>query len=318
MRVILANPRGFCAGVRRAVEIVERALAWYGDPLYVFHEIVHNSHVVRRLTEQGVVFVDSVAEVPRGATLVFSAHGVAPEVHEQAHQRRLRVVDATCPLVAKVHKEARNFAAQKKHIVLIGHVDHDEVVGTVGEAPASIHVVATPAEVNLLDLPQDAPVAYLTQTTLSLDDVSMIVDRLRERFPRLVGPATSDICYATQNRQEAVRRLAPQVDLVLVVGSKNSSNCNRLCDVAREMGTSSYLVDDGSELEFSWFGGCEHVLVTAGASVPEEVVREVIHRIQAVFPAEVVEEPGVVEPEVFPLPDVLLQPPPSQATVTPG
>ena len=306
MKVILANPRGFCAGVLRAVSTVEHALQLYGPPLYVFHEIVHNTHVVQRLRDRGAVFVDSVSEVPDGSTLVFSAHGVSPAVRQQAEQRRLRIIDATCPLVTKVHKEARRFAKRDFHIVLIGHADHDEIVGTVGEAPASIQVVSNVREVDHLDLPTNASIAYLTQTTLSLDDVANIIVRLQQRFPRLVGPAKSDICYATQNRQEAVNRLAPTADFVLVVGSKNSSNCNRLCDVARAAGVSTRLVDHHSEIQCQWFNGQENVLVTAGASVPEEAVSGVIQRLQEMFQAEVTEEPGVVEHEVFPLPEELM------------
>lgn len=306
MKVMLANPRGFCAGVHRAVGTVERALELFGRPIYVFHEIVHNTHVVERLSEQGAIFVDQVLQVPPGATLILSAHGVAPAVREQALRRQLRVIDATCPLVTKVHKQARRFAREDIPIVLIGHADHDETVGTVGQAPRSTTVVSSVAEVDRLGFPREARIAFVTQTTLSQSDVLKIVARLRERFPRLVGPATSDICYATQNRQDAVRRLAPTVDCVLVVGSNNSSNCNRLCDVAREAGTVAYLIDDDQQLRSEWFHGHERVCVTAGASVPEQAVTGVIRWLQEVYQAEVLDEPGVAEHEVFPLPDELM------------
>jgi 4-hydroxy-3-methylbut-2-enyl diphosphate reductase len=287
MRILLASPRGFCAGVNMAIEALDRALELFGAPLYVFHEIVHNRHVVERFRGQGVVFVNDVDEVPSGSRLMYSAHGISPEVHRAAQERQLQVIDATCPLVRKVHLQALRFARKGYTIVLIGHRGHDEVVGTLGEAPEQMILVETLEDVDRLEVPDPEKVAYLTQTTLSVDEVQGLVKRLQERFPNCVGSPKEDICYATQNRQEALKALAPQADVVLVVGSRNSSNSNRLVDVAREQGVSAYLVDDAGELQSDWFEGCETVLITAGASAPEELVLECVAELDRRFGAEV-------------------------------
>ena len=281
-RVLLAAPRGYCAGVDRAVQTVERALQMWGAPVYVRKQIVHNAHVVRRLADLGAVVVDEVDEAPPGAVVVFSAHGVSPQVRELAAERGLRVVDATCPLVAKVHREARRFAAEGLPIVLIGHAGHEEVEGTTGEAPASIRLVAGPDDVDRLDLPTDRPVAWLSQTTLSVDETRATVDRLRQRFPGLVDPPSEDVCFATQNRQGAVRELAHECDVVVVVGSANSSNSVRLIEVALDAGArDAYRVDDASGLVEAWFEGATTVGVTSGASVPEDLVRGVLDQLVA-------------------------------------
>src|SRR5436309_817818 len=263
---MLANPRGFCAGVNMAIESLERALELYGTPLYVYHEIVHNRPVVERFRKRGVVFVDGIDEIPEGATVLYSAHGVAPAIRAASAERRLRAIDATCPLVTKVHTEAVRFAREGYTILLIGHEGHDEVLGTMGEAPASIRLVQDEADVNALDLPPDAKVAYLTQTTLSVDDANVIIAALRQRFPRIVGPSRDDICYATQNRQEAVKELVPEADLVVVLGSRNSSNSMRLAEIARSCGKRAYLIDSVREIADDCFTGAETVLITAGAS----------------------------------------------------
>ncbi|MCS6977635.1 MAG: 4-hydroxy-3-methylbut-2-enyl diphosphate reductase [Gemmatales bacterium] len=302
MRVILANPRGFCAGVNMAIETLERALELFGTPLYVYHEIVHNRPVVERFTRRGVVFVDDLSQVPDGSYLLFSAHGVSPAIREEAQRRNLFAIDATCPLVTKVHLEAVRFAAEGYTIILIGHEGHDEVVGTMGEAPEAIRLVESVEDVEKLDLPPDAKVAYLTQTTLSVDDANVIIEALRKRFPQIVGPSKDDICYATQNRQEAVKELVPEADLVLVFGSKNSSNSQRLQEIARDHGKPAYLIDGVRELQDAWFEGVKTVLVTAGASAPEEVVEEAIRHLQKRYGAEV-EERVIREEHVrFPLP----------------
>ncbi|HUY93121.1 MAG TPA: 4-hydroxy-3-methylbut-2-enyl diphosphate reductase [Pirellulales bacterium] len=287
MRILLASPRGFCAGVNMAIEALDRALELFGAPLYVFHEIVHNRHVVERFRRQGVVFVNDVDEVPNGSRLMYSAHGISPAVHRAAQERQLQVIDATCPLVRKVHLQALRFARKGYTIVLIGHRGHDEVVGTMGEAPEQMILVETLEDVDRLEVPDPEKVAYLTQTTLSVDEVQGLVKRLQERFPNCVGSPKEDICYATQNRQEALKALAPQADVVLVVGSRNSSNSNRLVDVAREQGVPAYLVDDAGELESDWFDGCETVLITAGASAPEELVMECVAELDRRFGAAV-------------------------------
>jgi 4-hydroxy-3-methylbut-2-enyl diphosphate reductase len=274
--VLLAAPRGYCAGVDRAVETVERALERYGPPVYVRKEIVHNKHVVQQLENRGAIFVDQETEVPEGELVVFSAHGVAPSVHDNAALRRLRTIDATCPLVTKVHVEARKFAAQGYTIVLIGHEGHEEVEGTTGEAPESIVLVQTESEVADLEVEDPDRVAYITQTTLSVDETTSIIDRLRERFPNMVGPKTDDICYATTNRQLAVKELARECDLVLVIGSENSSNSNRLVEVAREHGAASHLIDNSLQVDESWLDGVETVGITSGASAPEELVEQLV------------------------------------------
>ena len=276
-RVLLARPRGYCAGVDRAVVTVEKALEVYGAPVYVRKQIVHNAHVVRTLEAQGAIFVEETEEVPEGATVVFSAHGVAPTVHAEAQQRSLKTIDATCPLVTKVHVEAKRFAAEDLDIVLIGHEGHEEVVGTTGQAPEHIHLVDGPEEAAAVEVRDPARVAYLSQTTLSVDETNVTIEALRERFPLLQGPPSADICYATSNRQVAVKEIAAAADLVLVVGSRNSSNSVRLVEVALTAGArASYLVDDASEIDPGWLDGVRTVGVTSGASVPEELVEQVL------------------------------------------
>ena len=302
MKIILANPRGFCAGVNMAIESLDRALELFGTPLYVYHEIVHNRPVVERFRQRGVVFVDSIEEVPEGGTLLYSAHGVAPAIRAAADRRGLRAIDATCPLVTKVHLEAVRFAREGYVIILIGHEGHDEVLGTMGEAPDHIRLVQNEAEAAALELPAAAPVAYLTQTTLSVDDAELIIHALKKRFPHIVGPSKDDICYATQNRQEAVKALVPEADAVIVLGSRNSSNSLRLAELARAHGRPAYLVDSVHELPAGVFHGFETVLVTAGASAPEEVVDECVHHLRARFGATVESRTVREEHVSFPLP----------------
>jgi 4-hydroxy-3-methylbut-2-enyl diphosphate reductase len=278
-KLLRVGPRGFCAGVVRAVDIVELALQAYGPPVYVHHEIVHNRYVVDQLRGRGAIFVESVDAVPMGAVLIFSAHGVPPTVREEAQQRQLRVIDATCPLVTKVHLEALRFAREGRTIILIGHKDHQEIVGTSGEAPERTVVVDSVEAVNRLEVEDASQLAYLTQTTLSLYDTKEIVARLRERFPHIAGPASDDICYATQNRQEAVEFVARDVQLILVVGSPNSSNSNRLVEVAERSGVRAKLIDDASMIQPEWLEGVESVGLTAGASAPEVLVRQVSERL---------------------------------------
>lgn len=275
-KVLLAAPRGYCAGVDRAVEIVERAITLRGAPIYVRKQIVHNMHVVKNLEAKGAVFVEELEEVPAGSTVVLSAHGVAPEVRSQAEARELNVIDATCPLVTKVHNEARAFARQGYNIVLVGHEGHEEVIGTMGHAPASITLIGTAEEVETLPLEPSDKVAFLSQTTLSVDETSQVVDRLRERFPSIQGPPRDDICYATQNRQSAVKTLADRADVVLVIGSDNSSNSKRLAEVAKDRGVSSYLIDDETEIDEAWFTDARTVGITSGASAPEWLVERVL------------------------------------------
>ncbi len=283
MRILLVSPRGFCAGVNMAIEALERAIALYGTPLYVYHEIVHNRHVVERFRDKGVVFVDQIHDVPAGSHLMYSAHGISPAVDREARERRLSVIDATCPLVRKVHLEAIRFAKLGYSIVLIGHRGHDEVVGTLGEAPENITLVETIADVDRLKVPDPNKVAYLTQTTLSVDDATVLVNRLRERFPNCVGSPKDDICYATQNRQEALKAGVAQADVVLVFGSKNSSNSIRLTEVAKEFGRPTYLVDDVAEVDENWFRGDETVLITAGASAPDDLVTDCVAYLTGKF-----------------------------------
>jgi 4-hydroxy-3-methylbut-2-en-1-yl diphosphate reductase len=275
-RVLLAAPRGYCAGVDRAVQAVEQALELHGPPVYVRKEIVHNKHVVSQLAERGAIFVDQETEVPEGELVVFSAHGVAPSVHANAASRSLRTIDATCPLVTKVHVEARKFAERGYTIVLIGHAGHEEVEGTTGEAPESIALVQTAADVDRLEVSDPDRVAYITQTTLSVDETSQIIARLRQKFPNITSPKSDDICYATTNRQIAVKQLAREADLVLVIGSTNSSNSQRLVDVTRELGTASHLIDNASQVREEWLDGVETVGITSGASAPEELVSELV------------------------------------------
>ncbi len=275
-RLVLASPRGYCAGVERAVEIVARALELHGPPVYVRKQIVHNAHVVREFEARGAVFVESEEDVPHGATLVLSAHGVAPSVHENAAQRGLETIDATCPLVSKVHAEARHFAARGFTVFLVGHEGHEEVEGTLGEAPESMLLVETAEDAERIQPDQTARLAYITQTTLSVDDTREVVNVLRRRFPEIIGPEKNDICYATTNRQRAVKRLLGRIDLLLVVGSGNSSNSKRLVEVARARGVSAHLIDDESAIEESWLEGVETVGLTSGASAPDSLVRRVV------------------------------------------
>jgi 4-hydroxy-3-methylbut-2-en-1-yl diphosphate reductase len=300
-RLLLASPRGYCAGVERAVETVERALALYGRPVYVRKQIVHNSHVVDDLRGRGAVFVDSLSDVPEGATVVFSAHGIAPAVRREAQNRALTTIDATCPLVTKVHAQARRYAEAGYTVVLIGHEGHEEVEGTLGEAPEAIVLVQSAEDAERVSLPQDRPLSYVTQTTLSVDETNVIVSVLRRRFPHIEGPAREDICYATSNRQWAVKELTREVDLLLVVGSPNSSNSQRLVDVARADGTPAHLVDDIQEIDERWLDGCETVGLTSGASAPERLVAEVCDWFTA-RGAEVSEQELVREDVNFRLP----------------
>jgi len=302
MRIILANPRGFCAGVNMAIESLERAIDLFGTPLYVYHEIVHNRPVVDRFRSLGVVFVDTIDEIPEKATVLYSAHGVAPGIREAAAARSLRAIDATCPLVTKVHLEALRYARDGYTIILIGHEGHDEVLGTMGEAPQHIVLVQDVADVARLELPKDVRIAYLTQTTLSVDETQGIIAALKQRFPQIVGPPKADICYATQNRQEAVKDLCDMAEVVLVLGSQNSSNSNRLAEIARSRGKKAYLIDTVKELRDEWFQASDTVLITAGASAPEENVQECVNHLRNRFGAEV-EHRTVREEHVnFPLP----------------
>jgi 4-hydroxy-3-methylbut-2-enyl diphosphate reductase len=287
MNIILANPRGFCAGVNMAIDSLERALDLFGTPLYVYHEIVHNRHVVERFQKRGVVFVDSIDEIPSNSVVLYSAHGVAPAIREASKERNLNAIDATCPLVTKVHLEAIRFAKEGYTILLIGHEGHDEVLGTVGEAPGNILLVQDEKEVEALILPAEAKVAYLTQTTLSVDDAEIIIAALRKRFPNIVGPKKDDICYATQNRQEAVKDLVPEADVVLVLGSRNSSNSLRLAELATTLNKPAYLIDGVSEINSAWFTSSDRVLVTAGASAPEDVVQECVEYLKRHYNATV-------------------------------
>jgi 4-hydroxy-3-methylbut-2-enyl diphosphate reductase len=302
MHVLLARPRGFCAGVDRAIGIVERALEIHGAPIFVRHEIVHNTHVVADLRAKGAVFVDEISEVPAGATVVFSAHGVARAVREQAEARGLRVFDATCPLVTKVHVEVARMRAQGREVVMVGHRGHPEVEGTMGQADGGIHLVETVADVEALTVRDAQALAFVTQTTLSIDDASEVVAALNRRFPGILGPRRSDICYATQNRQDAVKALAREVELVLVVGSQTSSNSNRLREVAERVGVPAHLVDSAEDIDPQWLRGVSRVGLTAGASAPESLVHAVEARLRALGATAITELPGVVEDIVFALP----------------
>ena len=295
LKVVLAQPRGFCAGVERAIEIVERALKKYGPPIYVRHEIVHNRHVVDDLRTRGAIFVDELDEIPPGAMTVFSAHGVAKKVEQVAKERGLPVIDATCPLVAKVHNEGRRYAAAGREIVLVGHAGHAEVEGTVGQIDGVVHLVQTVADVATLNPGTPNRLAYITQTTLSVDDTRGIITALKARFPAIVGPDVRDICYATQNRQQAVRDLAQVVDMILVVGSRNSSNSNRLKEIGDEIGKPAYLIDDAEALQAEWFKGMTTVGLTAGASAPEMLVQGVIDGLRKIDTVEVTTLAGVSE-----------------------
>jgi 4-hydroxy-3-methylbut-2-enyl diphosphate reductase len=302
MQVILAQPRGFCAGVERAIEIVERALTLYGPPIYVRHEIVHNGHVVDRLRAKGVRFVEEVDEVPPGSITIFSAHGVSSAVDEAAKARGLKVIDATCPLVARVHLEGARYSRQGRDVVLIGHAGHAEVEGTLGRLSGPVHLVASAEDVADLKVKRPDHIAYITQTTLSVDDTRGIIDALKVRFPSIVGPNTDDICYATQNRQRAVVELAPKVDLVLVVGASNSSNSNRLREIAETVGVPAYLIEDASGLDPGWLDGVSSVGITAGASAPEDLVQEVIATLDRLGRVRVSTLPGIEEAMRFRLP----------------
>jgi len=308
LQVILAQPRGFCAGVVRAIEIVERALELEQAPVYVRHEIVHNRHVVDKLRRKGAVFVEDLSEVPAGARTVFSAHGVARAVEREAVERGLPVLDATCPLVTKVHVQGRRYAKMGRTLVLIGHAGHAEVIGTMGQIDGPIHLVSTNADVAALDLPEDAPIAYVTQTTLSVDDTRGVIAALNDRFTDVIGPDVSDICYATQNRQTAVRDLCRVADLLLVVGSSNSSNSNRLREIGVEMGVPSFLVADGDSIDPAWFDSIETVGLTAGASAPDELVDHVIAALRQIGPVTISTLDGVEENMQFSLPPGLKAP----------
>jgi 4-hydroxy-3-methylbut-2-en-1-yl diphosphate reductase len=305
MRVVLAQPRGFCAGVERAIEIVERALEKYGPPIYVRHEIVHNRHVVERLRAKGAKFVDELDEIPPGSVTIFSAHGVASAVEDAAAERGLPVIDATCPLVSKVHSEGQRYANQDREIILIGHAGHPEIEGTMGRISGRVHLISKPDEVERLEVSNPARLAFITQTTLSVDDTRSVIDALKARFPSIVGPDTKDICYATQNRQRAARDLARIVDLVLVVGAPNSSNSNRLREIAAEHGVPSYLIEDARALDTTWLQGAESVGITAGASAPDELVQDLIARLRELGEVELVRLPGVTENVRFRMPNEL-------------
>ncbi|VAX39026.1 4-hydroxy-3-methylbut-2-enyl diphosphate reductase [hydrothermal vent metagenome] len=298
MKILLANPRGFCAGVNMAIDCLDEVVRQFGSNVYVYHEIVHNKYVVERFTKQGVSFVNEVSDVPEGAILLYSAHGISPEIRQQARARNLQTIDATCPLVTKVHMEAIRYARDGYHIILIGHEGHDEVIGTMGEAPESITLVETPEDVDKLTFPEEAQIALLTQTTLSIEEANLVGNRLREKFPQIVSPAKEDICYATTNRQEAVKKIAPQTDVVIVLGSQNSSNSKRLKEIGVLEGRDSFLVDGAHELQREWFDNCETVLITAGASAPEVVVLDCIRYLVDNF-AATLEEVTIREENVF-------------------
>ena len=305
MQVLLATPRGFCAGVDRAIEIVERALALHGAPIYVRHEVVHNKFVVANLRAQGAVFVETLEEVPAGSTVVFSAHGVSRAVRCEAEQRQLKVFDATCPLVTKVHMEVAKKRAQGREVVMIGHHGHPEVEGTMGQSDGGMHLVERPEDVGRLEVRDENNLAFVTQTTLSVDDAKLTIEALRRRFPAIVGPRKDDICYATQNRQDAVKVLAQQCDVVIVVGSPNSSNSNRLREVAQNQGVPAYMVDNAAELQPEWVTGRERVGVTAGASAPEVLVQEVVAKLRELGADRVTPLAGIEERVEFPLPKAL-------------
>lgn len=304
-RVVLAQPRGFCAGVERAIEIVERALNKYGPPVYVRHEIVHNKHVVENLRAKGAVFVDEISEIPDGAMTIFSAHGVSEAVENQAKNRDLPVIDATCPLVSKVHREGQNHAEKGRQVILIGHAGHPEVEGTQGRVPGGVLLVTNEADVTSLEVRDPNLLAYVTQTTLSVDETRSIIDALKNRFPAIKGPDIRDICYATQNRQNAVRKLAEVSDIILVVGAENSSNSNRLRDLGMELAVPSYLLDDATMLDPAWFEGATTIGVTAGASAPEELITDLVNRIAEIGCIQVDTIDGPAENIAFKLPDGL-------------
>ncbi|MFZ1547446.1 MAG: 4-hydroxy-3-methylbut-2-enyl diphosphate reductase [Candidatus Nitrotoga sp.] len=305
MELLLANPRGFCAGVDRAIEMVERALALHGAPIYVRHEVVHNEFVVANLRKKGAVFIDNLADVPAGSILIFSAHGVSQAVRSEAETRGFTVFDATCPLVTKVHSEVARLRERGKEIIMIGHAGHPEVEGTMGQGDGSMYLVESPADARLLVVKDPNNIAFVTQTTLSMDDTATIIEVLKTRFPGITGPSKNDICYATQNRQDAVKSLTSQCDIVIVVGSPSSSNSNRLREVARNMNIPAYLVDNASELQAEWLSGKLRVGISAGASAPEVLVQDVIARLQELGAVSVRELDGISENVVFPIPKAL-------------
>jgi 4-hydroxy-3-methylbut-2-en-1-yl diphosphate reductase len=308
IRVVLAQPRGFCAGVERAIEIVERALEKYGPPIYVRHEIVHNRHVVERLRAKGARFVDEIDEIPPGAVTIFSAHGVASAIETRAGERGLPVIDATCPLVSKVHIEGQRYANQGREIILIGHAGHPEIEGTMGRITGKVHLISRPEEVVKLKVGNPDKLAFITQTTLSVDDTRAVIEALKARFPSIVGPDTKDICYATQNRQRATLELAKIVDIVLVVGAPNSSNSNRLREIAAEFGVPSYLIEDAKALDPSWLDGVSAVGITAGASAPDELVEQLVERLRELDQIEIQRLSGVTENVRFRMPAQLAEP----------
>lgn len=305
IQVLLAKPRGFCAGVDRAIEIVERALELFGAPIYVRHEVVHNKFVVEGLRQKGAIFIEDLAEVPSGSTLIFSAHGVSQAVRREAEERGLKVFDATCPLVTKVHMEVARMRAQGREVIMIGHRGHPEVEGTMGQVKDGMYLVEKPEDVATLQIADPERLAFVTQTTLSMDDAARVVDALKARFPAIVGPKKDDVCYATQNRQDAVKALAKECDAVVVVGSPNSSNSNRLREVARNFGVPAVMVDNAAQIDPQWLQGKRRVGVTAGASAPEVLVQEVVERLRELQGAEVVQLQGVEENVVFPVPKEL-------------
>ncbi len=305
MQIILANPRGFCAGVERAIAIVERAIEKFGAPIYVRHEVVHNKFVCDDLRAKGAVFVDDLAAVPTGRTVIFSAHGVSKAVRVEAESRGLKVFDATCPLVTKVHLQVARMRKEGREIIMIGHKGHPEVEGTMGQIPAGMHLVETEADVALLGVPTPSRLSYVTQTTLSVDDADKIVSALKDRYPEITGPKRDDICYATQNRQDAAKELATKADVVLVVGSQSSSNSRRLCEVAANFGARAYLIDHADQIDLAWLNGAESVGITAGASAPEILVKSVVDRLREVYSGVIVNQPGVKEDVTFALPKEL-------------
>ncbi len=305
MKVVLAQPRGFCAGVERAIDIVEKALETYGPPVYVRHEIVHNRHVVDSLRAKGAVFVEELDEVPEGKIAIFSAHGVSKTVETDAESRHLQVIDATCPLVSKVHVEGRRYAAQGREVVLIGHAGHPEVEGTMGQVPGGIHLISTAGDVDKLQVKDPSKLAYVTQTTLSVDDTREVIEALKRRFPAIVGPDTKDICYATQNRQRAVRQLSEQVDMILVIGAPNSSNSNRLREIAEELGVRSHLIENAGQLDAKWLEGVKSVGITAGASAPDVLVQEVVAKLRDLKQISLSVMEGIAENVKFRLPPQL-------------
>ncbi len=306
MKIVLAKPRGFCAGVDRAIQIVERALQKFGSPLYVRHEIVHNKAVVNDLRAKGVRFVEELDDVPEGAVVVFSAHGVGESVYAEAEAKRLVVIDAACPLVKKVHNSAKRHDAENRTIILIGHAGHPEVVGTMGQIKGKMLLVTSPEDVARLEVPAGAKLAYITQTTFSIKETKGTIDALRERFPDIVGPQRGDMCYATTNRQQAVEQLCERIDLLLVVGSATSSNSMRLKELGRTLGVKSHLIDNCGEIDLSWFDGAERVGISSGASAPEHLVQEVIAYLQSRFPVDAVEELSILDENIhFSLPEIL-------------